>query len=626
MAELVNRARMDPIAEGELLGLDLSEGLTAAQLARLRPQEPLALNQELTLAARGHNADMAARGFFAHDNPDGASPSDRARAAGYTAGAGENIAAGQNDVFESHWGWLDSLGHRLNVLSLHDNFSDRFHYNELGTASLGPRLSDSPYQSYFGQLFGPGSGDPYILGVVIDDRDGDDFYDIGEGAADVRIEITRRGTTEVIASTTTTSAGNYQLTVPARGAYTVTFVNQATGLVRAIDVNVDQDNVKVDQELNQILAREDVDASVHAEAAANPAFAPDGSLAIGALNTNGDVIVARKAPGGAWIADNLSRRTDTARAIGDVVTWHDRKDNRFYAAAPTAEGLTLFTLTGESWSARNLSTETGAGVVLPDLTVFTGLDGLVRVAGLTPEGDLLLFEQTNTVSEDGFAWRLTDLSNDHLAANSQDTPNFTGALISYVTPWGGMNIAGLDSTGAIQAVWWAPGLERWRTNNLSAITDAPAISGGLTVNQTSWNGVNLIGIDAAGKVLTTWWVPSFGAQWRTTDLTANAGGGPAIVSTSTTSFTTSWDGINVAGLDNEGRVVVYWWAPGLERWAVTPLTDSIAGAPDAQGALRGAASPTGEITLVGASDTGELMRLYWNPGADWTAENVAQQV
>jgi len=626
MAELVNRARMDPIAEGQRLGLVLTEGLTPAPLARLQPQEPLALNRALTLAARAHNADMAARGFFAHDNPDGDSPSDRAQAAGYASGAGENIAAGQNDVFESHRGWLDSLGHRLNVLSLHDNFSDRFHYNELGTAALGPRLPDSPYQSYFGQLFGAGSGDPYILGVVIDDTDGDDFYDIGEGAAGVRVEITDRNSDELIASATTTSAGNYQLRVPARGAYTVTFVNPATGLVRAIDVNVDRDNVKVDQELREILAREDVDASVHADAAANPAYGPDGSLAVAALNQRGDIIVARKAPGGDWIADNLTRRTDAARAFGDVVTWYDNKDARLYAAAPTAEGLTLFTLSGQTWTARNLAEETATGVVLPDLTVFTGRDGLVRIAAVTPDASLLLYEQTGQAADLGFAWRATDLSTDHIEANGQPTPDFRGPLISYVTPWGGMNIAGLDRDGAIQAVWWAPGLSHWRASNLSDITGAPALSGGLTVNQTSWNGVNLVGIDAAGRVLTTWWVPSFGSQWRTNDLSANAGGGPALVSTSATSFTTTWDGINIAGLDDQGRVVVYWWAPGLTRWAVTPLTDTIPDAPDARGQLRGAASITGEISLVGAADNADLMRLHWSPGAQWTAERIADRV
>ncbi|HYE02508.1 MAG TPA: hypothetical protein VD963_04660, partial [Phycisphaerales bacterium] len=76
LAELVNRARANPAAEAARLGLDLTLDLTPAELARLVPQEPLALNQYLTLAARAHSLDMAQRDFFDHINPDGLDPTD----------------------------------------------------------------------------------------------------------------------------------------------------------------------------------------------------------------------------------------------------------------------------------------------------------------------------------------------------------------------------------------------------------------------------------------------------------------------------------------------------------------------------------------------------------------------
>src|SRR5262249_16086923 len=118
LSELVNRARADPIAEGNRLGLDLTAGLTTAEAARLVPPEPLALNPFLTTSARAHSLDMAQRDFFDHVNPDGVNPTQRVQAAGYPGTAGENIAAGYNSVDEVHRAWLASVDHRKNVLSL----------------------------------------------------------------------------------------------------------------------------------------------------------------------------------------------------------------------------------------------------------------------------------------------------------------------------------------------------------------------------------------------------------------------------------------------------------------------------------------------------------------------------
>src|SRR5262245_43386685 len=132
LSELVNRARADPMAEGVRLGLDLTAGLTDAERARLVPSEPLALNPYLTVAARAHSLDMANRDFFDHVNPDGLNPTQRAQAAGYSGSAGENIAAGYRGIDEVHAAWLESLGHRKNVLSLHSNFTSTFHYDEFG--------------------------------------------------------------------------------------------------------------------------------------------------------------------------------------------------------------------------------------------------------------------------------------------------------------------------------------------------------------------------------------------------------------------------------------------------------------------------------------------------------------
>lgn len=66
--------------------------------------------------AQAHSADMIARDFFAHTNPDGDSPFDRLTAAGIDYGmAAENIAYGYPDAASVLQAWLDSPGHRANI-------------------------------------------------------------------------------------------------------------------------------------------------------------------------------------------------------------------------------------------------------------------------------------------------------------------------------------------------------------------------------------------------------------------------------------------------------------------------------------------------------------------------------
>ena len=72
----------------------------------------------LGAAARGHSADMVARNYFDHVTPEGAGPSQRAQAAGYPGGAGENIAAnGTGSAFSLFDQWRNSAGHNQNMLT-----------------------------------------------------------------------------------------------------------------------------------------------------------------------------------------------------------------------------------------------------------------------------------------------------------------------------------------------------------------------------------------------------------------------------------------------------------------------------------------------------------------------------
>jgi uncharacterized protein YkwD len=71
---------------------------------------------EMTRVARAHSRDMFARGYFAHDNPDGKDPFDRMRAANVRfLAAGENLALAQT-LEIAHTNLMNSPGHRANIL------------------------------------------------------------------------------------------------------------------------------------------------------------------------------------------------------------------------------------------------------------------------------------------------------------------------------------------------------------------------------------------------------------------------------------------------------------------------------------------------------------------------------
>ena len=280
---------------------------------------------------------------------------------------------------------------------------------------------------------------------------------------------------------------------------------------------------------------------------------------------------------------------------------------------------------GGSWTFRNLTEEiAGAAVIQGDVTVFLSTDNLVHVAGFDASGDLVMFAQDGNSAAGHFNFTFTNLAEDHLRANGMQMPQFVGGFVSYVTAWNGQNIAGVDPSGDIQAVWWSPGLPHWRVDNLSEQTGAPPITGALAPYLTSWGGINLAGADASGEILVTWWVPGF-ETWLTNNLTAEFSG-PRMQADSISSYVTSWDGLNVAGIDENGHLTVYWWAPGLDVWAVSPLSELIPDATVPDGRIRGVTvEATGSINLLGAAPNGDVLRYWWQPGEPgWAVQNLTE--
>ncbi|QDI92457.1 hypothetical protein EPH95_15680 [Salicibibacter halophilus] len=80
--------------------------------------EPLEADSEVSDVARVKSEDMRDNDYFSHDSPTYGSPFDMMDEYGLDyMGAGENIAAGQTSPEQVVEGWMDSDGHRANILN-----------------------------------------------------------------------------------------------------------------------------------------------------------------------------------------------------------------------------------------------------------------------------------------------------------------------------------------------------------------------------------------------------------------------------------------------------------------------------------------------------------------------------
>ncbi|SDO37155.1 Uncharacterized conserved protein YkwD, contains CAP (CSP/antigen 5/PR1) domain [Klenkia soli] len=123
-----------PGPEGEVLALVNTERAAAGC-------GPVVADEGLAGVARAHSADMRDRGYFSHTSPDGQSPFDRAAAAGVSGARAENIAQGYADAASVMAGWMDSPGHRANIL-------------DCSLTRLGVGVADGDGGPWWTQLFG----------------------------------------------------------------------------------------------------------------------------------------------------------------------------------------------------------------------------------------------------------------------------------------------------------------------------------------------------------------------------------------------------------------------------------------------------------------------------------------
>lgn len=282
--EYINRARADAIVEANRLKTENAPGVQSAyNFFAINPQnivnqfttsvanglidqfaQPLSFSAALNQAAELHSQDMLAKGFQGHVSSNappapftsGMTLGQRAQAVGYVGSLGENVYSYSTSVAEGHaafdvdWGnsspgdpnynpafagqgMQNPAGHRI---SIHNN-----DFKEIGVGLVTGNGPNNIGPQVVTQDFGNAGPGAFITGVVYEDLNANNFYDVGEGRSGVRVDVP--GSAYYAMSSL---SGGYSIPVTANGVYDVLFsgggfANYGTSITIAGGLNVKVD-------------------------------------------------------------------------------------------------------------------------------------------------------------------------------------------------------------------------------------------------------------------------------------------------------------------------------------------------------------------------------------------------
>ncbi len=267
MLELTNRMRMNPAAEYDILVNSPNSDIQAAlnhfnvdlnvlksQWDELKPVQPLAWSNQLHDSAIAQTQLMIANDEQSHNFSNQPSLAERISNTGYQYTTfGENIYAFGRSVLESHAAFAIDWGSDINGIQNppgHRNFIMSNNFREVGigilpednfSTQVGPLVITQDFANSQ-QL--ENSTDSWLLGTTFLDIDDDNFYSIGEGLADVTVNIVGISNPSFQRKLNTLTAGGYQ-TLLSPGQYQVEFVRDGKTF-QTSNILIDQENVKLD--------------------------------------------------------------------------------------------------------------------------------------------------------------------------------------------------------------------------------------------------------------------------------------------------------------------------------------------------------------------------------------------
>jgi hypothetical protein len=232
------------------------------------------------------------------------------------------------------------------------------------------------------------------------------------------------------------------------------------------------------------------------------------------------------------------------------------------------EGLVFIDRVNAPWSVADVTEESGGPSVTGELlTWFDARTGLARAAAATDRGLTVYSELPSG------AWTYEVLS-ETLGTGTVLRPE----LAMTIGPHGGRNIVGLSTEGDLVRYVDIPGSfgvwREWNTteNQLEPSGLAtPDYIGSIVAVSTSWGGLNIAGIDSNGDLVTVWTTIRTG-RWFVSNLSDATGIGP--LWSGLDGVSAGPHGIHFSAIDTAGKVTIVSWKPGDAGWSAETLTTS----------------------------------------------------
>ncbi|MCC6428935.1 MAG: fibronectin type III domain-containing protein [Phycisphaerales bacterium] len=215
-------------------------------------------------------------------------------------------------------------------------------------------------------------------------------------------------------------------------------------------------------------------------------------------------------------------------------------------------------------------------------------------------------------------------------------PGITGDLTYYTPSWGTLHISGIDARGHSVNYYYQPGASSaWAFADLTDAIDGQPFTRGLAGFVTPWTAItggganggfddalNIAGLNDDGHIIVYYWAPGF--NWASFDMTTTFSGEE--LTGQLGAFVTSWGAMNVVGQTSAGAIYAYWWAPalGAGNWQTVDLSATAGQGPVAS-AVETTFSDDGGLNMFGVEADGDVIILRWTPTVQvWTATNITE--
>lgn len=302
---------------------------------------------------------------------------------------------------------------------------------------------------------------------------------------------------------------------------------------------------------------------------------PVDGLTYAAVSTNADLFLYSRDTEGVWSVQNLTADVPGAQAIRSNLVQYVGRDLVVTIAGLNSSGEVVtynavpdrIIADGPQFTFRNVSTQdlplTGSTTpeFVGDLTSFVTAWDAQNIVGLDAAGDVWAVWRSRSSG----GWRTVNLSDQTGADPLQ------GSLTVFLTSWGGINIAGVDDTGQVLATWWVPG-QTWRQANLSNSAGAPPLQvQSVTSWVTPWGALNVGGLDENNDVIALFWLPGFDS-WRVANLTASLDPSEPRPEGALEASVLDSGVMNVFGTQGDDDHVRVYWTPDQPGWRIENLS------------------------------------------------------